>query len=123
MIGERMDNYEIAQKILSKCFIVPELKALPEQTRYEITTLLLETIDEVRTLEQERLIGKATTDDYNAYMQGREDAVRKATAKEIFDEIEKLTLECSGTCNNPFCHYGDEAEEEYAKFKSKYLKE
>ena len=42
------------------------------------------------------------------------------TAKQIFDELEAMTLKASGTCNIPMCVYGDEAEEQYFKLKKKY---
>jgi hypothetical protein len=45
---------------------------------------------------------------------------RADTAKQIFDELEAMTLKASGTCNIPMCVYGDEAEEQYFKLKKKY---
>ena len=41
------------------------------------------------------------------------DEARADTAKQIFDELEAMTLKASGTCNIPMCVYGDEAEEQY----------
>ena len=48
------------------------------------------------------------------------DKARADTAKQIFDELEAMTLKASGTCNIPMCVYGDEAEEQYFKLKKKY---
>ena len=45
---------------------------------------------------------------------------RADTAKQIFKELEAMTLKASGTCNIPMCVYGDEAEEQYFKLKKKY---
>ena len=48
------------------------------------------------------------------------DEARADTAKQIFDELEAMTLKASGKCNNPMCIYGDEAEEQYWELKKEY---